>query len=47
MFWLFNKTGIMTVVGVLLLVLAIYLVRANGSWPDAYRYEPAVSSDRR
>jgi hypothetical protein len=46
MFWLFNKTGIMTVVGVLLLILAIYLLRANGSWL-AYRYEPAVSSDHR
>jgi hypothetical protein len=34
MFWLFNKTGIMTVLGVLLLILAIYLIRANVSWPQ-------------
>lgn len=34
MFWLFNKTGIMTVVGVLLLILAIYLLRGGHvSWP--------------
>jgi hypothetical protein len=34
MFWLFNKTGIMTVVGVLLLILAIYLLRGgNVSFP--------------
>jgi hypothetical protein len=33
MFWLFNKTGIMTVLGVLLLILVIYLIRANVSWP--------------
>jgi hypothetical protein len=34
MFWLFSKTGFMTVLGVLLLILAIYLIRANGSWPQ-------------
>jgi hypothetical protein len=33
MVWLFNKTGIMTVLGVLLLILVIYLIRASVSWP--------------
>jgi hypothetical protein len=34
MFWLFNKTGIMTLVGALLLILAIYLLRGGHmSWP--------------
>jgi hypothetical protein len=47
MFWLFNKTGIMTVVGVLLLILAIYLIRTKVRWPHPYRPALAVSSDRR
>jgi hypothetical protein len=47
MFWLFNKTGIMTVLGVLLLILAIYLIRASVSWPHPYRPGPAVRSDGR
>jgi hypothetical protein len=47
MFWLFNKTGIMTVLGVLLLILAIYLIRTNVSWPHPYRPGPAESSDKR
>jgi hypothetical protein len=29
MFWLFNKTGIMTVLGALLLMLALYFIRAS------------------
>ncbi|SRR5579871_2270030 len=36
MFWLFNKTGIMTVLGALLLILAIYLIRTHMSWPAAH-----------
>jgi hypothetical protein len=47
MFWLFNKTGMMTVLGVLLLNLAIYLIRANVSPPHPYRPGPAGSSDNR
>jgi hypothetical protein len=47
MFWLFNKTGVMTVLGVLLLILAIYLIRAEVSWPHPYQPRPAVSSDLR
>lgn len=33
MFWLFNKTGIITVLAALLLILAIYLIRTNVAWP--------------
>lgn len=44
MFWLFNKTGIMTVLGVLLLILVIYLIRTNVSWPNTYPPAPAVSA---
>jgi hypothetical protein len=33
--------------GVLLLILAIYLIRANVSWPHPYRPAPAVRSDGR
>ena len=47
MFWLFNKTGVMTVLGVLLLNLAIYLIRASGVWLDTHLPEPATSSDQR
>jgi hypothetical protein len=48
MFWLFNKTGIMTVLGALLLILAIYLLRVNmASPPDAYRPDQAASTDHR
>jgi hypothetical protein len=36
MFWLFNKTGIMTVLGALLLIIAIYLIRTHMSWPAAH-----------
>jgi hypothetical protein len=45
MFWLFNKTGVMTVLGALLLILAIYLIRASGVWQD--KPEPPTSSDQR
>lgn len=47
MVWLFNKNGIMTVAGVLLLILAIYLIRATVSWPHPYPPGPAApaSSD--
>jgi hypothetical protein len=31
MFWLFNNTGMMTVLGVLVLILAICLIRAGMS----------------
>jgi hypothetical protein len=48
MFWLFNKTGIMTVLGALLLILVIYLIRANViSPPELYRPDQAASSDHR
>ena len=47
MFWLFNKTGIMTVLGVLLLILAVYLIRGNASWPHPYRPVSAVGADSR
>jgi hypothetical protein len=45
MFWLFNKTGVTTVLGVLLLILAIYLIRASGVWQD--KPKPPTSSDQR
>jgi hypothetical protein len=48
MFWLFNKTGVMTVLGALLLILAIYLLRVNmASPPDKYRPDQAASTDHR
>jgi hypothetical protein len=47
MFWLFNKTGIMTVLGALLLILAIYLIRVNMGSPDMHRPEPVASSNQR
>jgi hypothetical protein len=45
MFRLFNKTGVMTVLGALLLILAIYLIRASEVWQ--VRPEPPTSSDQR
>jgi hypothetical protein len=45
MLWLFNKIGVVTVLGALLLILAIYLIRASGVWQD--KPEPPTSSDQR
>jgi hypothetical protein len=46
MFWLFSKTGIVTVAGALLLLLAIYLIRVNPGSPDIHRPEPAANSNQ-
>lgn len=45
MFGPFNKTGIMTVLLALLLILGVYLTAAKLEWSDLQRPEPATSFD--